>query len=502
MSVKTWVARLWAKYRVKQIRKASFHAIEVQDKLFRYLVEVGKTTRFGKEHRFEKIQTSQAFQASVPVRDYEAFKPYFDEVQAGKPNITWKGKPLYLAKTSGTTSGTKYIPLSEEMMGYQVQGARDALLCYIFNSQKPDFLDGKMMFLSGSPQLDKNSAGLWVGRLSGISNHFVPAYLRTNQVPTFATNCIEDWEQKIAAIFQEVQHQDLRLISGIPPWVQMFFEYAEQQTQKKPIELWKNLQVFVQGGVDFKPYKPIFEKTLGKQVDIVEVFPASEGFFAIQDDYHREDLLLMPNYGVWYEFIPLEAYGQADAPRLTLSQVETGVHYAMIISTVAGLWAYDLGDTILFTSLKPYRIKVTGRTKHFISAFGEHVIQSEVNQAVQAACQATDATVNEFHVAPSITEQGSCHEWFIEFQKFPNDPNQFLQTLDHSLQTQNIYYKDLRTGNILTSPIIHSLPLNTCREYMKSIGKLGGQNKFPRLANHRNVASFLEKSILNTFLDK
>ncbi len=492
MSLKTWIATKWAKYRYHQIQKIVNNPIENQNKLFFKLIKAAQKTEFGKLHTFHKIRTIQDFQRLVPVTDYEGLKNYIDLIyKEGKSNVLWRGLPAYFAKTSGTTSGTKYIPLTHEMMRCQVKGARDALLCYIYHSQKPNFLDGKMMFLSGSPVLEKSPSGILTGRLSGISNHYVPSYLRTNQVPTYATNCIEDWETKIQKIFEEVKNQDLRLISGIPPWVQMFFEYAEKQTGKKPIELWKNLQVFVQGGVDFSPYQPIFEKTLGKQVDIVEVFPASEGFIAIQENYQRKDLLLMLDYGIFFEFIPLEEYGKPDAPRLTLSEVETGVHYALILTTNAGLWAYDIGDTIQFTTLKPYRLQVTGRVKHFLSAFGEHVIQSEVNKAMQYACEKTNALVNEFTVAPFVSTDFSFHEWFVEFQKKPDNMNTFQDLIDEQLQSLNIYYKDLRTGNILQKPKIYSIKENASREYMKSIGKLGGQNKFPRLMNHRKVVNFL-----------
>lgn len=498
MSLKTWIAKKWAKYRYHQIQKIVADPIENQKKLLFQLLKTAQNTDFGKKHHFSQIQSIQDFQNQVPIFDYETLKPEILKIyEQGKKDVLWKGLPAYFAKTSGTTSGTKYIPLSHEMMRCQVKGARDALLCYIYHSQKPDFLNGKMMFLSGSPILEKSPSGILTGRLSGISNHYVPAYLRTNQVPTFQTNCIEDWELKIQKIFDEVKNQDLRLISGIPPWVQMFFEYAENQTNKKPIEIWKNLQIFVQGGVDFSPYQPIFEKTLGKQVDIVEVFPASEGFIAIQDDYRRNDLLLMLDYGIFFEFIPLEDYGKFNPKRLTLEQVEKGIHYALILTTNAGLWAYDIGDTIEFTSLNPFRIRVTGRVKHFLSAFGEHVIQTEVNQAIQYACEKTGAMVHEFTVAPFVSENFSYHEWFIEFEKKPQNLLNFTQFIDEKLQTLNIYYHDLRKGNILQPPKIQTLQLHASREYMKSIGKLGGQNKFPRLTNNRQIAEFLKNYIVN-----
>ncbi len=492
MSLKTWIAKKWAKLRYYQIQKIVKNPIQYQNNFLLQLVRIAQNTSFGIKHQFKNIKSVNDFQNLVPISDYEGLRTYIEQVyQLGKPDILWKGLPIYFAKTSGTTSGTKYIPLSHEMMKCQVKGARDALLCYIYHSQKPDFLDGKMMFLSGSPILEKSPSGILTGRLSGISNHYVPAYLRANQVPSYSTNCIEDWEHKIQKIFEEVHYQDLRLVSGIPPWVQMFFEYAEKQTGKKPIEIWKNLQVFVHGGVDFSPYRPIFEKTLGKKVDIVEVFPASEGFIAIQDNYKRNDLLLMLDYGIFFEFIPLEDYGKPNAKRLTLSDVKLGVNYAVILTTNAGLWAYDIGDTIQFTSLNPFRIQVTGRVKQFLSAFGEHVIQNEVNQAIQYACEKLNAIVNEFTVAPFVNNRISYHDWFIEFEKKPEDMPKFQEFIDKKLQDLNIYYRDLRVGNILAKPKINVIKIYSSREYMKHIGKLGGQNKFPKLANNRKIADFL-----------
>ncbi|MEO1451415.1 MAG: GH3 auxin-responsive promoter family protein, partial [Bacteroidota bacterium] len=438
------------------------------------------------------------FQAAVPVRSYEQARPWLDRITMGEANVTWPGVPEYLAKTSGTTAGSKYIPLTKISLRNQIQGARDALLTYMALSGKGNFLDGKMMFLSGSPEIELNPKGLKTGRLSGIVNHFVPGYLTRNRVPTYEANIIEDWEQKVATIVQEVAPQDLRLISGIPPWVQMFFEELAVQTGKGPLEVWPNLELYVQGGVDYRPYAPIFEEHFKGKVDTVELFPASEGFFAFQT--HRDDpgLMLMPDYGIFYEFIPLSEYGQPDARRLTLNEVELDKQYALIISTNAGLWAYDIGDTVKFTSLDPWKIRVSGRVKHFISAFGEHVISEEVNQAMLAATQATGATFQEFTVAPLIhAEKGaSAHEWLIEFIEAPADLDAFTSLLDQAVRKQNPYYDDLRAGNILREAIVRPIALNASRAYMKGQGKLGGQNKFPRLSNDRKIADALYAHLL------
>jgi len=485
MGLKTWVAKVWAKKRAKSIVLNREQAIHSQEHTLKYLCSKAEKTSFGKAHQMNQQMNSIQFAQAVPVRDYEMAKDWFSEAYEGKDSVLWPGKPLYFAKTSGTTSGAKYIPLTKESMTFQVVAARDALLCYIAKTGNASFLDGKMMFLSGSPILDTNPAGIFVGRLSGISNHFVPAYLRKNQVPSYHTNCIEDWEAKIEKIVQETKNIDLRLISGIPPWVQMFFEKVEGMTGKNIQTLWPNLSVYVQGGVDFRPYKPMFEKTLGKKTQIVEVYPASEGFIALQNDVFDPSLLLLMNAGLFYEFIPVSEYGKDNPIRLTIKDVEIGVQYALILSTNAGLWAYDIGDTVEFTSLNPFKIKVSGRVKHFISAFGEHVIQAEVNRAMEEACQKTAAIVTDFTVAPFISDSSSCHEWYIEFEKTPENIYDFARILDESMQNQNIYYKDLRIGNILNPLKIYCLQKNACREYMKSIGKLGGQNKFQRLGNNR-----------------
>ena len=493
MSVKTWLGGRWAQQRAKKMERVRRKGLELQKQTFLQLVVKAQHTVFGKEHHFSDIHSYADFQQAVPLRNYEQSRPWLDRVYHAEADITWPGKPLYLAKTSGTTSGAKYIPITRESIRQQIAGARDTLLMYMAETKKKKFLDGKMMFLSGSPEIEQNEYGVKTGRLSGIVNHFVPGYLQSNKVPGYDTNTIEDWEEKVATIVKEVKGEDLRLISGIPPWVQMLFEELDRQTGKGPLEVWPNLQLFVQGGVDFQPYKPIFDQYFGGSVDITEVYPASEGFFAFQDSQQSPGLLLMPDYGIFYEFIPLEEYGQANARRLTMESVELNQQYAMIISTNAGLWAYDIGDTVKFVSLNPYRIRVTGRVKHFISAFGEHVISEEVNSAMMAASTANGAEFYEFTVAPRVVEERgeSSHEWLIEFTRFPDDMKRFTQALDRELRKQNSYYEDLRKGNILTLPLIRPLARNACRNYMKSIGKLGGQNKFPRLSNDRKIADAL-----------
>lgn len=498
MSLKAFIAKIWAKRLARKYAKMSKDALSLQEKTFQYLIRSAEQTSFGKAHNFSEIRTRADFQKQVPVRDYEQAKTWFERIYKGEADVSWPQKPLYLAKTSGTTSGAKYIPISKESIKMQINAARDALLLYIAETGNASFLDGKMMFLSGSPEIEENQYKIRTGRLSGIVNHFVPNYLQKNKVPSYQTNIIADWEDKVKQIVEEVKGEDLRLISGIPPWVQMFFEELEAQTGKKPLEVWPNLKLFVQGGVDFNPYRPIFKGYFSNKVDISEVYPASEGFFALQDSQKDEGLLLLPDQGIFYEFISMEEYGTENPRRYTLGEVELGKQYAIIISTNAGIWAYDIGDTVKFTSINPWKIRVSGRVKHFISAFGEHVIQEEVNQAMIAATQATQATFHEFTVAPNIKEEKgeSAHEWFIEFDQEPKDLTNFAKILDKEMRKLNAYYEDLRAGNILNIAQVYKLQPQATRAYMKSIGKLGGQNKFPRLSNERKIADALQDFII------
>jgi hypothetical protein len=496
LSLKRRIAHIWARQRAKRIARLARDPAGAQQALLQRLVRQARATHFGREHGFDHITDIASFQERVPIRGYEGFRAWIDRIYHGERDVLWPGLPLYFATTSGTTSGAKYIPISKDSMPFHVKGARDALLLYIHDTGRSAFLDGKMMFLSGSPAISKNPAGIRTGRLSGIANHYVPNYLKRNRLPSYEANVIEDWEQKVARIVAETRDEDLRLISGIPPWVQMFFERLQEQTGRLPIENWPNLQTFVQGGVDYRPYEELFYQKLGRSVDIVEVYPASEGFIAVQSTQADNGLQLMLDYGIFFEFIPLAEYGSSHARRLTIDEVALEEHYALVLTTNAGLWAYDIGDTVKFTSLQPPKIRVTGRVKHFISAFGEHVIQEEVNNALLEAVDQTEAQVQEFTVAPYVGKAASYHEWLIEFTQPPADLPRFAELIDQAMQRQNPYYKDLRDGNMLARAQVRPLQLNANRAYMKAQGRLGGQNKFPRLANDRSVADFMQPYIL------
>ena len=495
MSLKSFSAKIFANLVRRRIDSWASRPLKTQEKVFQNLIGKAKQTTFGKDHGFESIRTYDDFARAVPIRDYEQLRPYVERVVGGEKDVLWPGKPLYFAKTSGTTSGVKYIPISKESMPTHIHAARNAILCYIQDTGRSSFVDGKMIFLQGSPEMEEKN-GVKLGRLSGIAAHYVPGYLQRNRMPSWKTNCIEDWETKVDAIVEETVREDMTVISGIPSWVQMYFSRLEARTGKKVGQIFPNFSLFIYGGVNFEPYRSKFESMIGRKVDSIELFPASEGFFAFQDRQKEKGMLLQLNSGIFYEFIKAEEFYKESPRRYTLGEVEQGINYVMIISTTAGLWAYDLGDIIQFTSLRPYRVIVSGRNKHFISAFGEHVISKEVEEAMRLAIQETAVEISEFTVAPQTDPPPGelpFHEWFVEFQKEPENINTFAEVLDKAMQDQNSYYRDLIEGKILQRLKITLIRSNGFQHYMRSIGKLGGQNKVPRLSNDRKIADRMEQ---------
>jgi hypothetical protein len=492
-SLKAALAKPFAKRVFRSVQKWANNPIETQEKVFQELISSATSTQFGKDHDFISINSHADFIKRVPIRDYEDLKPYVERVVAGEEDILWKGKPIYFAKTSGTTSGAKYIPITKESMPTHIEAARNAILMYIAETGNSKFVDGKMIFLQGSPILETKN-GIQLGRLSGIVAHFVPKYLQKNRMPSWETNCIEDWETKVNAIVEETLPENMTVISGIPSWVQMYFEKIQEKTGKKVGDVFKNFNLFIFGGVNYEPYRAKFESLIGRKVDSIELFPASEGFFAYQDKQNEKGMLLQLKSGIFYEFIKADEFFNENPKRLTVKDVEVGVNYVLIVSTNAGLWAYNVGDTVEFTSTKPFRVIVSGRIKHFISAFGEHVIGKEVEQALQEAVKESGVQVTEFTVAPQISpEQGlPYHEWFIEFDNEPSSMEEFSKKIDASLQNQNSYYLDLIKGKVLQPLKITQIQKNGFQEYMKSIGKLGGQNKIARLSNDRKIANVFE----------
>ncbi len=494
MKIKSLLAKPFASYIYKGIRKGMTTAVADQEHILKTLIKTGRSTEFGKQAGLDKVNTYAEFREAVAIRDYEQFKPFIEQIKEGKHNVLWKGRPIYFAKTSGTTSGTKYIPITKDSIPNHINTARNALLCYMAETGNTQFANGKMIFLSGSPVLER-VGGIPTGRLSGIVNHHVPGYLRTNQLPSFETNCIEDWETKLSRIVDETLNKDMTLISGIPPWMQMYFDELIKRTGKKISEIFPGFSLMVQGGVNFEPYRAKLFESIGKKIDTIELFPASEGFFAFQDSQNAAGLLLNTDSGIFFEFVPAAEINSDNPTRLSLGDVKVGENYAMIISSNAGLWGYNLGDTVKFVSTNPYRLVVTGRTKHFISAFGEHVIGEEVEQSLLKVAEEEKVRITEFTVAPYVSEgEGkSYHEWFIEFENKPSNLEEFARKVDENLRKKNVYYDDLISGNILRPLKLTTVKKNGFIDYMKSVGKLGGQNKVPRLSNDRTIADELMK---------
>jgi phenylacetate-coenzyme A ligase PaaK-like adenylate-forming protein len=497
MSIKSFFAIPFAKFSTKKVYKWAKKPHKTQEKVFKNLIAKGCKTAFGKDHNFESIATYEDFKNQVKVTDYEGLRKYVDRVVAGESDVLWTGKPLYFAKTSGTTSGAKYIPITKDSMPTHITAAKNAMLFYIVEKKDASFVNGKMIFLQGSPILeDKN--GVKLGRLSGIAAHYVPNYLLKNRLPSWKTNCIEDWDTKVNAVVEETVQEDMSVISGIPSWVQMYFEKLIEKTGKPISEIFPNFNFFIYGGVNFEPYKNKFESLIGKKIDYIELYPASEGFIAYQDSQTEKGMLLQLNSGIFYEFIPALEFYDKDPTRISLKDVKIDVNYVLILNTTAGLWGYNIGDTVEFTSTKPYRIKVTGRIKHFISAFGEHVIGKEVEKALNDAIKDTAINISEFTVAPQVNATSGLpyHEWFIEFEDAPENLEEFATKVDASMQEQNIYYFDLIKGKILRPLIIRKVTKGGFHAYMKSIGKFGGQNKIPQLSDDRKIAGVLEKFLI------
>lgn len=493
MGIRALLSRPFARYIVGKYQKLEKDPTGVQSDVFRNLIREAKNTVFGKDHDFASITTYEDFKSKVPIRDYEALKPYIEKIIAGEENVLWKGRPIYFSKTSGTTSGVKYIPITKASIPNHINSARDAILHYVYETGNSEFLDGKLIFLSGSPVLDKKGK-IPTGRLSGIVNHHVPGYLRGNQLPSYETNCIEDWEDKVDNIIDETIDKNMTLISGIPPWVQVYFDKLQLKTRKKIKDIFPNFSLFIYGGVNFEPYRAKLFEAIGKRVDSIETYPASEGFIAFQNQQSDPGLLLMIDSGIFFEFIPATEYFDENPSRLSIEEVQMGVNYALIINNNAGLWGYSIGDTVKFVSLNPHKVIVTGRIKHFISAFGEHVIAEEVEKALQRAMEKyPEVGVAEFTVAPQVNPKEGLplHEWFIEFSTPPENLIAFENELDLHLQKLNTYYDDLIQGNILRNLKVVPMRENAFRDYMKSIGKFGGQNKLPRLSNDRTIADAL-----------
>lgn len=494
MGYKSAIAKLAANVLAPRIYKEQANAVAMQKALMLQLGHRAANTYYGKAHGFAAINNYDDFKAAVPVQDYEHMRNYIELIADGKPDVLWPGKPLYFCKSSGTTSGTKYIPVTQPQIQAMIDAARNSLMMYVAETGNSAFFDHKMIFLQGSPVLDAHGV-IPAGRLSGIVYHHVPFYVNANRMPSYATNCIEDWEDKVDAIAKETLNKRMSLISGIPPWCVMYFERLLELSGKQHIkDVFPDFKVFAYGGVNYEPYRKQIESLVGFPIDSVETYPASEGFIAYQDTQKEKGLLLNINGGIFYEFIKADEVFNENPKRIMLDEVELDVNYALILNTNAGLWGYSIGDTVKFVSTSPYRIVVTGRIKHFISAFGEHVIGEEVEYALMHAMRDAHAGVSEFTVAPQVVNPDGglpYHEWFVEFSQLPHSLNSFASLLDEYLQGKNSYYYDLRKGHILQQLKITPLRKGAFADYMKTKGKLGGQNKVPRLTNDRKIADEL-----------
>jgi hypothetical protein len=489
LKIKSVVFTAFAQWKVPYLLAENISGEKHQRYWLERLIAEAKNTEFGQEHHFDQIQNYKDFATLVPLRVYEDFIPYIERIKQNKRDVLWKGLPVYFAKTSGTTASAKYIPISRESIGHHITAARNVLLFHAAQQGKADFLQGKMIFLQGSPQLEK-IGDIFIGRLSGIVYHHVPKFFLGNRIPSYATNCIEDWEEKIAAIIGEALPEKLNLVSGIPPWCIMFFERLLAVTNKKNIaELFPTLSLFIHGGVNFKPYENQLKKLMGKEIPMLETYPASEGFFAYQNDRVDPTLLLNLNAGIFYEFIPLEAYHQHNTTTYTIEEVKVAQQYVLVVSTNAGLWRYIVGDTIKFTHLKPYKIVVTGRIKQFISAFGEHVIAEEIEDIMREAIEKFNITLIDYHVCPDVA--GRRYQWLIEAAHSIENTHEVAVFIHRRLAAKNIYYSDLLEGNLIGIPEIIWLEPGSFLHYQKKAGKLGGQNKVVRLSNDQQVAEML-----------
>lgn len=484
------VVNYFIRQRIDQIQNFMNHPIETQNGiLFSHLYHA-ENTDYGKIHGFNSISRYEDFQRNVPIVTYEDFEPFIEQARQGKPDIFWPGYIRKFAKSSGTTNAkSKFIPISEESLeDCHFKAGKDLVSIYANNHPENLLFLNKNLRLGGSSELyeDFNTK---FGDLSAIMIENLPFWVEITTTPSRKVSLMSEWESKLNAIIAEVKNQDVGSLSGVPSWMMVLLQRVLKETGHQSIsELWPNLEVFFHGGISFGPYKEQYRKIIGKDINYYEIYNASEGFFGIQDQYGSDEMLLMLDYGIFYEFIPMETYDPKNLQAIPLENVEIGKNYAMVITTNSGLWRYLIGDTVRFTSLKPYRIKISGRTKHYINAFGEELMIDNVETALSKACEITDSCISDFTGAPVFMKDGEsgAHEWIFEFTKQPNDLEQFTQIFDGHLKTINSDYEAKRYNNItLKTPVVHVAKPQLFYNWMSQRGKLGGQNKVPRLSNDR-----------------
>ncbi len=490
------------KKRLHQIDLFRKYPVDVQDEVFIKLIETARGTEWGLKHGFKDIRSYQDFQNQVPLQTYDDLKPYIERTMRNEQNILWPTEVKWFAKSSGTTSGkSKFIPVTKEALeDCHYKGGKDLLGMYYHHHPTTKLFNGKHLIVGGSSEINTLSDGSYTGDLSAIIMKNLPWWCEIRRTPKKKIALMDDWEEKLDAMAHSTINQDVHILAGVPSWSLVLLNRILDITGADNIlEVWPRLELFMHGGVSFGPYKSQYEKLIPRtDMNYVETYNASEGFFGIQDQPGVNEMLLMLDYGIFFEFIPMEDYDGVNSKKvLTLGEVEKDVNYAIVISTNGGLWRYLLGDTIKFTSIAPYRIQISGRTKFFINAFGEELIVDNVEKALEVACDRTHSAISEYSVGPVFMDakgdQGA-HEWLIEFKTAPEDMSFFTEILDNALKSLNSDYEAKRSGNfILKEPIIRSLPTGTFYDWMKKRGKLGGQNKVPRLSNNRDhIDSILE----------
>ena len=491
------------KRRIQQIEYFMENPHLVQNKIFKKLIESAKDTEWGKKYHYSSIKNYKDFTERVPVNDYEKLKVYIDRTLKGEQNLLWNSEIKLFAKSSGTTSSkSKLIPVSNEsLIDCHFKGGKDLLSIYYRNYANAKMLDGKGIAMVGSHNVIKvNNENYYVGDLSAIMLENFPPWVQFARTPKRETALLKKWESKIEKMVQQTINVDVTNLSGVPSWMLLFLKRVLKTTGKNNIlEVWPNMEAFFHGGVNFSPYIEQYKHLIpSSEMRYINTYNASEGFFGVQDRTDSDDLLLLLDHGIFYEFIALNQLN-CDYPKtFQLSEIEKGINYAMIITTNGGLWRYLIGDTIEFTSTNPYRIKITGRTKNFINAFGEEVIVDNAEKALASACKKTNAIITEYTAAPIYfnKNENAAHEWLIEFETKPNDLELFIKTLDKSLQSVNSDYEAKRYHDmILRKPIVNILPKNTFYKWLKKQGRLGGQNKVPRLANNRKFIEEISELI-------
>ncbi len=498
-SILTWVM----KKRIHQMELFMKYPGDVQDELLHKLLLTARPTEFGRKHGFDEIVNYDDFTRQVPVQSYEGIYPYIERMMKGEQNVLWPTEIKWFSKSSGTTNArSKFIPISAESLEEcHFKAGKDLYCIYVNNNPDTQIFSGRGLALGGSHQLNEldPSASSYYGDVSAVLMQNLPVWAQLIRTPSLETALMSNWEEKIERLARETSKVDVTHLAGVPTWTVLLLQRV-MEIEKKPIaEIWPNLEVFFHGAVAFTPYRALFNALIpNRKMQYWETYNASEGFFGIQDQKNSDELLLMLDYGIYYEFIPMDDMGAEEQQAIPLSEVEVGKNYAMVITTNAGLWRYNIGDTVKFTSRSPYRIKISGRTKHFINAFGEEVIVENAESAITRACEATGGVISNFTAAPIYLEQNKRggHEWIIEFHTQPRDLGEFTAILDSSLRKINSDYDAKRSHDLaLVAPTIHSVPIGTFYDWMKKRGKLGGQNKVPRLSNSREYVDDILASL-------